>query len=127
MAAFDRVLGIAGLRGVIAHRPLGSGGAVVGVVIVDAEGVAAEQGDIVRLAGMHLGVEVGGVAVALGEFGDVRRGLGIEYLAVVLVLLEDDEDVLVARHAFQARACGLGDHRGEQRRPHGQGRQSATA
>ncbi len=126
MRRAHRVVDVAGLAGVIAERARGAGDAVPGVVVVDAEGVAAQQGHVVRFAGMHFGVEGGGVSVARRQAGDVRRQGRIHHLGVVLVLLEDDEDVRVARHALDGGLAGPGgasEEEGPGRQ--GQGRHAA--
>ena len=83
---------------------------------MDAESVAAQQGDIIGLAGMHLGVELGGVAEGRREPGDVRRGGRVEDLGVVLVLLDDHEDMVVARDALQAGAASARERRPQSHR-----------
>ena len=103
MRRTDGVVDVAGRRRERAVAVLQTGLAVEGVVVVDAEVVAAEQGDIVAFAGMGLAVEPRSVAIGLGQARDIRRDLDAHDLPVVLVLLDDDEDVLIARHAFQRR------------------------
>jgi alkanesulfonate monooxygenase SsuD/methylene tetrahydromethanopterin reductase-like flavin-dependent oxidoreductase (luciferase family) len=81
--------------------------AIVSVVVVDAVGVAAEQGDVVGLAGMDLAVELYRVAAFRRQARDVGRTDRIEDLLVVLVLVDDDEDVGEARDALGADAGPL--------------------
>ncbi len=102
-------------RGPLAEGLTRVGLAIVRLVVVYAEGVAAKQSDVVGLARMHFGEEVGGVAVACGQLGDVGRGPRVQDLGVILVLFDDDEDMLIARHAFDVRRPNgkAGAHHGE--------------
>ena len=67
MRRMDGVIGVTGGPGAVAHRRRRARVAVVSVVVMDAEGVAAQQGDVVALAGMDLGVEPDRVAARRRE------------------------------------------------------------
>jgi len=78
---------------------------------MDAERVAADHGDVIGLAGMHLAVEFGRRTVFLRQLVDVGRDLLIDDLIVAVVLGDDQDDVLVTRHALNLgtrRAGGEG-------------------
>ena len=116
MRFVDGVIGVARLA---AREGAGSVGrprlAVERIVVVDAEGVAAEQGDVVGLARMHLPVEVRRIAVGLGQARDVGGRDAADDLVVFLVLLDDHHHVVEARHALEA-AFGRGRRRGAEHR-----------
>ena len=67
----------------------------IDVVVMDAERIAAEQRDVVPLAGMDFAVESRRIAIRRREMSDRRRMRGIEDLVVVPVLFHDDEDVRI--------------------------------
>lgn len=93
----DRVVGVAGLRRVEAVWRLGPGTAIISVVVVDAEGAAADHRDVVALALMHHAVVVRRRAIRGGITVDVRCKALPDDLRRRLVLLDDRDDVVVAR------------------------------
>ena len=100
----DRVIGIrpdGGLGAAVAVRI--SPGAIPGVVIVNAEGIAADHGDVISLARVHLGVELRGQAVSHGQSIDVGRVGIADDLLVAAVLENDEEDMFVPRQRVRAR------------------------
>ena len=101
----DRVVGVAGLRRVEAVWHLGPGTAIISVVVVDAEGAAADHRDVVALARMHHAVVVRRRAIRGGITVDVRCKALPDDLRRRLVLLDDRDDVVVARD--RAAAVGL--------------------
>jgi hypothetical protein len=89
----DRMVRIGGLVGEGAPGVDETRMAVEGVVVVDAEGVAGQEGQVVGFAGMDLAVELRGLAVGLGQAVEVGRHGRIGDLGEVLVLLDDDDHV----------------------------------
>ena len=87
------------------------------VVERDAERAAAGQGEVVAVARVLLGEEVGQQAGPRQQAVQVRRLRGVaDDLAEVLVLEVEQEHVLVARHA----GGGRGQHRAAGRYRHGE-------
>jgi hypothetical protein len=100
----DRVIGIrpdGGLGAAVAVRI--SPGAIPGVVIVNAEGITTDDGNVISLARVHLGVELRGQAVGHGQSIDVGRVGIADDLLVAAVLENDEEDMFVARQRIRAR------------------------
>ena len=83
--------------------------AVIGIVVVYAEGIAAEHGDVVGLTRMDLGIELRRETVLLGETVDVRCDrLVADDLRVALILLDDQKNMLVTRYGRAHCVCGDG-------------------
>ncbi len=95
--------------------------AVEGVVVMDAEGVAGQDGQVVGLAGMDLPVEAGGLAIGLGQAVEVGGQRRVIDLLEVLVLLHDDDDVGEARDSAVGGEGGGMRCRGAQSQAEGGG------
>ena len=71
--------------------------AAPGIIVVDAESVAAKYRDVVRLAWVNLAIETGRQAVLLRELVQPRRVFAPDDLFVIFVFRDDDKDMVVAR------------------------------
>ena len=80
---------------------------------MDAEGVAAEHGDVIAFAGVDDAVILRGHAVGFGQSGEAWGEGFAEDIREALVFLHDDEDVVVMRDG-RAR-IGRGAQREEER------------
>ena len=99
----DRMIGEVRCIRPLAHRICLMRLAEIRVVVMDAESVPAQHGDIVSLARMHHAVILRRQAILLGECREPRRKRLADDVGKPLVLLDDDEDVVVVRHRMPCR------------------------